>query len=83
MHINTDLQKFTKLYLESLSPKENCHYSFILKCSKWGMWVINENCALELDKEDAKYLYDKYSKKVKEEFQKNIDEVTKVYNGVI
>jgi uncharacterized protein YneR len=32
-----------------------------------------------LDNDDLKYLYDKYSKKVDEEMQRNIDEVKQVY----
>lgn len=43
--------------------------------------LFNLNTSImRLDEEDLKYLYDKYSKKLKEEMDKNINELKDKYN---
>ncbi len=39
------------------------------------------NTLFDLDEEDLKYLYNKYSKKIKEEMQENISEIKKMYEN--
>lgn len=52
-------------------------YSHTPGCYHLGLY--HGNNLFFLDEEDLKYLHDKYSKKLQDEMNKNVDEIKKLY----
>jgi len=53
--------------------RNNMHY--------WGTFLGGTAFIMELDKEDLKYLFDKYSRKLQEELNTNIFQITEKYES--
>lgn len=90
--MKTEALDFCKKYQESIRNKEileNETNSFIIKSDKKliDFYITskeigryeNNTFLLKLDKEDLQYLYEKYSKKAKEELEQNIEELKEKY----
>lgn len=61
--------------------KETIDFKVCLNVSYPLAYVGGNDISLfTLDEDDLKYLYDKYSKKLQEEMERNIEEVKKMYN---
>lgn len=82
MKIKTDIQYFIDKYHKYKNKEDTgTNYKFALEIREYEMYCFGvTRYFMELDEEDIKYLYDKYSKRVKDEFQSNIEEITKLYN---
>ncbi len=82
--MESDILQFCKAYKKSISKnnKNNISFSICLETTIPTNFIIlsSHDILLELDNEDLKYLYDKYSKKLKSEKQKAIKKIENQYN---
>ena len=57
--------------------------SFNLNMRESDFLISSKTELFKLDDEDLKYLYDKYSKRIKDELNANIESVKQKYEGLI
>jgi hypothetical protein len=65
-----DYRERIRFCITEYSNTPNCHYSG---------GVYHGSNLFFLDEEDLKYLYEKYSKKLQDEMNKNIEQVKQMY----
>lgn len=81
--MNNKIITFCNKYKEYLKSQNNKKMSirFAVNHTSVGYILGFEEQTINLDEEDLKYLYDKYSKKLQKEMEKNINEIKKLYES--